>query len=43
MQTFEKLYKQWRDAFAANDPSTESLAVKLGVLINQYYFSDSHY
>jgi hypothetical protein len=43
MQTFEKLYKQWRDAFAANDPSRESIAVKLGVLINQYYFSDSHY
>lgn len=40
MRTFEKLYQQWRKAMAENDPAKESLGVKLGILINQYYFSD---
>jgi hypothetical protein len=43
MREFEDLYQKWRVALAKNDPSKESLAVKLGILINQYYFSDSHY
>jgi hypothetical protein len=43
MREFEILYQQWRKAMMVNDTSKESIAVKLGVLINQYYFSDSHY
>jgi hypothetical protein len=42
MLEFENLYRQWRKAYAGKDPVAESLGIKLGILINQYYFADSN-
>lgn len=40
MLEFENLYGQWRKAFAEKNPSAERLGIKLGILINQFYFAD---
>jgi uncharacterized protein YegP (UPF0339 family) len=37
MRDFENEYEKWRKAWAANDPATEDLGIKLSILMYKFY------